>query len=168
MKHTVDFFKSQIEEKGKLDEDELSLLFLIPLVQVAWAHGAISPREALCIFEAAREDGLDPTHWFNEKLDSFLIYQPSTKFFEDCLALMKQSLAAMSVRERKELTNRLLGRCEKVAAAAGDKSLMDVDHRITADERRLLDELNAFFGLPNEPGRKKRVPRRGGVNAPVR
>ena len=59
MKHTIEFFRNAIENNGSLEKDERALLFLIPLVQVAWAHGGVSPREALCIFEAAREDGID-------------------------------------------------------------------------------------------------------------
>lgn len=161
MKHTIDFFRNAINERGKLAEDEISLLFLIPLVQVAWAHGGISPREALCIFEAAREDGIDARHWFNEKLDSFLVYQPSTKFFGDCLELIDESLKQMTVRERKRILWRLMQRCEQVAA--GDHSLMDVDHRITSEERRLLDELCAFFEFPRDPGRKSRTQRHAGA-----
>lgn len=145
MKHTIEFFRDAIAEKGKMDAEELTLLYLIPLVQVAWAHGAVSPREAQYIFEVAREDGIDAAHWFNEKLDAFLIYQPSVKFFEDVLDLIDESFASMTVAERDRLALKLVARCEKIAAAAGDKSPMDTDHRISAEEREVLDRLRAMF-----------------------
>lgn len=146
MKHTIEFFRSTIAENGELSDEGRRFLFLLPLVQVAWAHSAISPREALVIFEAAREDGIDARHWFNEKLDSFLVYQPSARFFEECLELIRETLSAMTLREREEAVAKLLRRCEAVAAAAGDSSLMDTDHGVSAEEKRLLDQLREMFG----------------------
>ena len=148
MKHTIDFFRHAIEENGHLADDERALLFVLPLIQVAWAHGAISPREALAIFEIAREDGIDATHWFNEKIDSFLVYQPSLTFFDEALGIIRQTLSEMTVKKREFEIAKLLSRCEKVAASAGDRSPMDVEHRISAEERRVLDDLRALFSLP--------------------
>ena len=152
MKHTIDFFRNAINEHGKLNEDERTLLFMIPLIQVAWSHGAISAREALIIFEIAREDGIDPTHWFNEKIDSFLVYQPSARFFEDCIELMNATLAQLTVKEREQQISTLLQRCEKVAAAAGDRDPMDVDHRISTEEANVLSELYSTFGRERASG----------------
>jgi hypothetical protein len=146
MKHTIDFFRHAIEENGHLADDERALLFVLPLIQVAWAHGAISPREALAIFEIAREDGIDATHWFNEKIDSFLVYQPSMNFFDDAIGMIRETLSGMMVKEREAEIAKMLSRCEKIAASAGDRSPMDVDHRISAEERRVLDDLYAMFG----------------------
>jgi hypothetical protein len=146
MKHTIEFFRNTIAEKGELCEQERVLLFLLPLIHVAWAHSAISPREALVIFEAAREEGIDARHWFNEKLDSFLVYQPSARFFEECLEVIHEELSRMTVREREAAVGTLLRRCEAVAAAAGDKTLMDTNHRVTPEERRVLDQLRVNLG----------------------
>lgn len=152
MKHTIEFFTNAMDEKGRLSEEERRLLFLLPLVQVAWAHSAVSPREALVIFEAAREDGIDERHWFNEKLDSFLVYQPSVRFFDDCLELISTTLADLTVKERAAAVERLLRRCEAVAAAAGDKSLMDTNHRISPEEAHLLNRLKEILsGRRSDP-----------------
>ena len=156
MKHTIDFFRNTISERGKLSDDERTLLFILPLIQVAWAHGAISPREALAIFEIAREDGIDPTHWFNEKIDSFLVYQPSAKFFEDSLDLINETLTQMTVKEREEKIATMLGRCEKVAAAAGDRDPMDVNHRISVEEEGVLTRLYSTFGRQRAEGARVR------------
>ena len=125
-------------------------------IQVAWAHGAISPREALAIFEIAREDGIDPTHWFNEKIDSFLVYQPSARFFEDSIDLINETLAQLTVKEREEQVATLLRRCEKVAAAAGDRDPMDVNHRISVEEEGVLASLYATFGRQSAEGARVR------------
>ena len=146
MKHTIEFFRNTVAEKGELGEQERALLFLLPLVQVAWAHSAISPREALVIFEAAREEGIDARHWFNEKLDSFLVYQPSSRFFEECIELIGHELSAMKVKERETAVQTLLRRCEAVAAVAGDGTQMDTNHRVTPDEMRVLDQFREILG----------------------
>ena len=156
MKHTIDFFRNTISERGTLADDERTLLFILPLIQVAWAHGAISPREALAIFEIAREDGIDPTHWFNEKIDSFLVYQPSARFFEDSIDLINETLAQLTVKEREEQVATLLQRCEKVAAAAGDRDPMDVNHRISVEEEGVLASLYATFGRQRAEGARVR------------
>ncbi|MDI1240955.1 MAG: hypothetical protein PSX80_03415 [bacterium] len=146
MKHTIDFFRNAIEERGSLSEDERTLLFMLPVIQVAWAHGAISPREALAIFEMAREDGIDSTHWFNEKIDAFLVYQPSAQFYEDALELIRSTVGDMTVRQRESAVSQLISRSEKVAAAAGDRSPMDVDHRVSEQESRVIEMLYRVFG----------------------
>ena len=156
MKHTIDFFRNTISERGTLADDERTLLFILPLIQVAWAHGAISPREALAIFEIAREDGIDPTHWFNEKIDSFLVYQPSARFFEDATDVINETLAQMTVKEREVQIASLLRRCEKVAAAAGDRDPMDVNHRISVEEEGVLTRLYSTFGRQRAEGARLR------------
>ena len=55
----INDFTNEQRRAGELDENEGKLLFLVPLVQVAWAHGAISPRERQLVFEAARAEGID-------------------------------------------------------------------------------------------------------------
>lgn len=146
MKHTIEFFRNALAEKGELNVQERGLLFLLPLVQVAWAHAAISPREALVIFEAAREEGIDARHWFNEKLDSFLVYQPSRRFFEESLEIIREELSRMTVSEREAEISKLLRRCETVAAAAGDKTLMDTNHHVSPEEEGVLAELREILG----------------------
>lgn len=122
-----------------------TILFLVPLIQMAWAHGAISPREKRVIFDAAREDGIDERHRFNETLDRWLVYQPSAKFFGDCLKQIEERKKMMTVKEREQIRKKVLSRCRRVAETAGDSSPMDTDHRVSSEEKILLDELTDIF-----------------------
>ena len=126
--------------QGEMTDEDLSLLFLIPLVQMAWAHGAVSPREKRVIFDAAREEGIDHRSSLNDTLDKWLVYQPSRAFYVDCLGLIKSMLQNMTVKERAKKRERLFERCRTVAASAGGRSLMDVNHHISEEERELLAE----------------------------
>jgi hypothetical protein len=140
MKYREKFFSNESDNdiSSKNESDKKSMLFLVPLVQTAWAHGAVSPREKQVIFEAAREDGIDETHDFNTELDRWLIYQPSREFFDECLEQIESELRAMTVKKRGEKLEMLLRRCERVAASAGDKSRMDINHAVSVEEKNLL------------------------------
>lgn len=136
MNDTNYFFQKGTQ--NEMTDEDLSMLFLMPLVQMAWAHGAISPREKQIIFEAAREENIDERHALNDTLDQWLVYQPSRRFFDECLSLIKNTLQAMTVKEREQKRDKIFERCRRVASAAGDKSLMDVNHRISPEEKELL------------------------------
>jgi hypothetical protein len=127
----------------KLPENELKLLFLIPLVQVAWAHGAISPRERQVIFAAARDEGIDEIDPLNDRLALMLVYQPSRRFFDSCLQLINERLQTMTIKERERRKQKILDYATRVAAAAGEKSLMDVSHNISFEERLALADIMA-------------------------
>ena len=134
------------ERRDELSEPEMPLLFLIPLIETAWAHGAIARNEKHLIFTAAREEQIDEKHFLNETLDELLVYQPGREFFDDCLSLIKTELAAMTVKEREPKRAKLINRCREIAAAAAGNSVMDVDKSTSPEERevlvRLASELN--------------------------
>lgn len=140
MKRSIEIFE-QTENTDTLSEDDLKLLFMIPLIQTAWVCGAVSPREKRRIFDAAREDGIDARHRLNDTIDEFLMYQPSQRFFEHCIGLINEHLTRLTVTERNAIKSKLMTRCNAVAASAGSNSLMDVDHRISAEEHHLLTRL---------------------------
>lgn len=140
MKKRTQIF-ANIDEIGKLSEEEISLLFLTPLVQTAWVCGGVSPREKQVIYKVAREESIDERHQFNDVIDEWLSYQPSQIFFEDCLQLINDSLQKMTVVNRNAVKTKILERCNRVAASAGGKSLMDINHHISPNEAHLLNRL---------------------------
>lgn len=140
MKKRTQIFDN-IESIENLTDEEISLLFLTPLVQTAWVCGGISPREKQVIFKAAREESIDERHQFNDIIDEWLSYQPSQFFFEECLSLINSSLEKMTVKERNTIKAKILQRCNQVAASAGGKSLMDINHHISPPETHLLNRL---------------------------
>ncbi len=158
MKNTIENMKNSAEvtsigtaERGehrkrggrrkRLSEEEMPLLFLIPLVETAWAHGAIARGEKQLIFTAAREEQIDEKHFLNETLDELLVYQPGQEFFGECLSLIKSELAAMMVKDREPTRAKLVRRCREIAAAAGGNSVMDVDKFTSPEEREVLARL---------------------------
>lgn len=135
MKHTK---TAMLFDNSELSEKEAAFLYLMPLVQTAWAHGAISKREKQLIFSAAREDSIDERDPFNDTLDELLTYQPNQNFFELCLEQIGDRMRRMTVKERSALREKIIDRSRAVAAAAGEKSPMDVNHHVSSEEKELL------------------------------
>lgn len=135
------------------DESRLQLLFLVPLVQTAWAHGAIARREKNLIFDAAREDEVDARSPLNDQLDNWLVYQPSRQFFVDCLDRIKAVLQSLTVRERKELKTKIIDRCRRVAESAGGNSSMDVSSFMSTEEEETLQDIAERLDISLRNGR---------------
>ncbi len=127
---------------------EQRLLFLVPLVQVAWSHGIVSTRERHLVFEAARADGIDERHAHNDTLDKWLNDQPNRQFYNDSLKRLSGILHEMPVRNRESERSRLLSRCMRVAAVTNDERF-DCDGSISAEERGLLAQI--VTGLDYHP-----------------
>jgi hypothetical protein len=144
MKKRTDLFLNT-ESMDELTNDEISLLYLMPLIQMAWICGAVSPHEKQVIFLAARSEAIDELHEFNNVIDEFLIYQPSQTFFEKCLLLINTGFENMTVKERTKIKSTILQRCNQVAASAGEKSQMDTNHVISPEESHLLNRLKEIL-----------------------
>lgn len=137
-----DFFDSE-----EMNKERERFLFLMPLVQTAWAHGAIARREKQMIFEAAREDGIDERSPLNDRLAEYLVYQPSRRFFADCLGEISRLLQAMPVHTREQQSAKIISRCRRVAESAGGNSEMDVSAFVSPEERQVLAEISESLNL---------------------
>ena len=135
------------------DKNNLQLLLLVPLVQTAWAHGAIARSEKNLIFEAAREDEIDARSPLNDQLDYWLVYQPSRKFFVDCLDKIMAVLQSMTVLEREAIKTKIINRCRRIAGSAGGNSSMDVSSFISPEEEETLSEIAQKLDISVRDGR---------------
>ncbi len=140
----------------KLSQSETPLLYLVPLIETAWAHGAIARNEKHLIFTAAREERIDEKHFLNETLNELLVYQPGQQFFNDCLSLIKSELAKMPVKERDATRSKLINRCRQIAAAAGGNSVMDLDKTVSPEEREVLARIASELDLREDSTGKAR------------
>ena len=150
MKHKIAQEKTTSDD---WDANNLQLLLLVPLVQTAWAHGAIARREKNLIFEAAREDEIDARSPLNDQLDYWLVYQPSRRFFVDCLDRIMALLQSMTVREREALKTKIINRCRRIAGSAGGNSSMDVSSFISPEEEETLAEIADMLNITVRDGR---------------
>jgi len=93
--------------------ETVKLLFVVPLLAVAWADGSITPRERSLILELAKADDKQGqlTQWLNQK--------PPDEFFERSLRVVRSLLAAQSPEERSAAKRDLHSSAVRIAEASG-------------------------------------------------
>ena len=107
-----------LQELGYTAETVM-LLHLVPLLQIAWAEGGVSPQERALIVEAARSRGVQPGTAADLQLNDWLTERPSESFFEKTLRAVRTILEAGSPEQRTTSERDLLSLCTAIAAASG-------------------------------------------------
>ncbi len=134
-----DAFVDRLIELGLGSETVLALV-LVPLAVVAWADGAIDPRERAATLRAAEEKGVAPGTPAHELLVGWLDRRPGP----DLLAAWKQYARALwsslDEAERSVARERMLGMARGVAEAAG--GFLGLGSKISDAERAALAELD--------------------------
>lgn len=115
--------------------ETVSLLPLIPVLQVAWAEGGITPRERDLVESLANARGIAPGSPADAQLMDWLANKPSEKIFTGAGRLIQALLASGSVVVANLSAADLVDYCEKVAAASG--GIFNLG-KVTLEERTLL------------------------------
>jgi hypothetical protein len=124
--------------------ETLATLIGVPLIEIAWADGAMDKKERKKLFEYAenaglRKKGMDPkimSSWLKKKPDPALL-QAWTQYMQ---TLCKQ----LSEAERKSLQEELMADARSVAKAAG--GILGCGS-ISAEEKAMLDKLEFAFQI---------------------
>jgi hypothetical protein len=117
--HTTD---SQILEDLQAmgyDAETVKLLFVVPLIAVAWADGSITPREKSLILELANVDDKQEGNAAQRQLMRWLDQKPSDEFFERSLRVIRSLLAGQPPDQRSEAKRDLLSSSVRIAEASG-------------------------------------------------
>jgi hypothetical protein len=115
-------------------KDNVSLLHLVPLIEVGWADGTISDEERAMIFEAASMRGVKEGSVAYQELGDWLTNRPTDEFFEQTLRIIGH-LAPVD----KESSD-VLGQAMAVAEASGGFLGFG---KISAEEKALLARIAA-------------------------
>ena len=134
-----------------LDETSYRALILLPVVQVAWADGSVTPKEHKRILRAVDEEfHLKPEA--RQALNGWLAYKPSDAFFDvgtRALAVLALRIKGMSLIE--ENVNRWKTLANEVAKVDGGILGM---FGISAEERtamaRMESKLQEYWGPVEE------------------
>ena len=135
--------------------ERIAALALAPLVEVAWADGAVTEGERQGVIEAARAMGIERhSDFVRTTLLRWLHESPPTEALEAWRRLLAPTLADTSSRAARESESKLLEEARRIAKM--DERPMDIGASIdpgagiTSDEQRVLDELAA--ALAKLPG----------------
>jgi hypothetical protein len=99
--------------------DTITLLHLVPLVQMAWAEGHVSMRERDLIIEAARARGIESGSPADQQLASWLATRPSEDLFTTTLRAIGAMLQSRPDAEREASQKDLVSYLTSIASASG-------------------------------------------------
>ena len=117
--------------------ENVSLLPFVPVVQMAWADGSITPAERDLIVKFARSRGIEAGSSADERLMASLAARPSDAFFEKANQLIQAVLASDS-SPNQITADELVKHAEAIAAASG--GILGLG-RISAQERAMLTSI---------------------------
>jgi hypothetical protein len=119
--------------------ETVSLLPLVPIVQVAWAEG-ISEAERTLIVQFARERGIAMGSAADEQLAEWLGNRPSDEVFTRATRLIRAMIDNPATDRTDLRIDDLIHHCEEIAAASG--GVMGF-RKISAEERALLEQIES-------------------------
>ena len=116
-----------ISDDGVLDEligigvtsESLAAVSLAPLVLVAWADGTVSDKEREAILTSAEQAGIKADSAAGKMLSGWLTEQPDADLAQTWKDYTQAIGEKLPAGEKVKLGEQLLGRCNKVAEAAG-------------------------------------------------
>lgn len=119
--------------------DTFRVLYLVPLIQVGWSDGGVSPSERDKVLEIARLHGIKEGGAAQERLQAWLHERPSHRFFKTCLRGIKAMIGDRPGLEAQALHRDLVWYCTRIASASG--GFLGLGSRISREEETMLKEL---------------------------
>ena len=138
---------SQIQNQPILDalarvgfsHRNVTLLRLLPLIQVAWTDGSVSRAERDLIIKVARFRGVPEGSAADQQLSMWLDQRPSDEVFETAVRALRASMETLPSNQNEANARSLLESCEGVAAASG--GFFGLTTPVSSAERKLLEDL---------------------------
>jgi hypothetical protein len=118
--------------------DTVSLLPLVPLIQVAWAERSVSYAERRQIVALARARGVEHGSSADQLLDDWLSRRPPEEVFTRATRLIRAMLAAHSGEMHDLSADDLVKYCEGIASASG--GIMGMG-KVSVEEREALTQI---------------------------
>jgi hypothetical protein len=124
--------------------ETLPLIYLTPILYVAWAEGGINVGERTRIVDIARERGIDAGSAADTQLLHWLEHRPSEELLETSIGIVQAIMHAHSPVEEQAEKAETIADVQRVLDASGDILLLW--HQMTENEHRaiahVIDELS--------------------------
>ncbi len=122
--------------------ETVAALAAVPLVEVAWADGSISPEENAAVLEHAGAHGAPAGSVERDLLERWLTHRPDPKLFQAWQSYIRGLCERLSPPERSKLKEALLRSTQATARSSGGFLGMG---RTSAAEQKVLDLLAVSF-----------------------
>lgn len=127
-----------LQELGYTRET-VRLLYLVPLVQVAWASGKVTEREREMVLEAANLCGMGEGSQVHQQLTEWLDERPEQEFFDQTLRLIRDITETLPTDKRQAGRNSLVTFCTNIAAASG--GILGFGNKISQSEQEVIEQI---------------------------
>jgi hypothetical protein len=119
-----------------------SLLPLIPILQVAWAEGHVTPAERTLILDVAGHRGIVKDSPAGRQLATWLEHAPAPSVFKGAMRLIKAMLAAGPTAGGGLTADDLVKYCEAIAHASG--GILGIGS-VSSGERAVLQQIETVL-----------------------
>jgi hypothetical protein len=126
---------ADLEEMG-LTAETVSLLPLVPVVELAWAEGGITPAERQLVLSLARSRGITEGSAADVRLNSWMASRPSPEQFAKATRVMSALLDSGAPVAKDLTADQLVEYCEQIASASG--GLFGLPFRAVSMEEQAL------------------------------
>lgn len=127
----------ELEELG-FTPSTITLLPLMPVLQVAWAEGGVSGAERKMILDLARQRGIAAGSAADARLTELLESRPSDDIFRKASRLIAAMLDHPVAVGPQVSAEELIHYCEQIAAASG--GLFGIG-KVSTEERAALEQI---------------------------
>ena len=129
--------------KAGVTAETLMAVTLIPMVEVAWVDGSVTPEERDAVLNAAAAQGVKPDTATYEILKTWLQARPDKHIITAWKDYVREAVRLMPKETAAEFKRNMIDRATRVAEAAGGFLGMGT---ISKSERALIDEFAKSFG----------------------
>jgi len=129
--------------KAGVTAETLMAVTLIPMVEVAWVDGSVTPEERDAVLNAAAAQGVKPDTATYEILKTWLQARPDKHIITAWKDYVREAVRLMPKETAAEFKRNMIDRATRVAEAAGGFLGMGT---ISKSERALIDEFAKAFG----------------------
>lgn len=130
------------------DRETVKLLYIVPLVQVAWASGSVTPGEREIVLDAASILGIATGNRVYARLTEWLQERPDQEFFDRTLRVIREIMRTLPPEKSESGKFGLVTFCKSVAAASG--GILGLGNKISSDERAVIERIASELELAHE------------------
>lgn len=138
--------------------ETVSLLHLVPLIQVGWADGDLAERERVSILEIARARGIVEGSAAHRQLTEWLTQNPSDEFFEHTLRIIGVLFRALTPEQREADKLDLVSYSGKIASISG--GILGLG-KVSRQEREVIEKIAAELAQAHQTAAKRVIDNAG-------
>jgi hypothetical protein len=133
-----------LQDLGYTDKT-VQLIYLAPLVQVAWSEGGVADLEHETILKIAETRGFEPGSSAHQQLTNWLTIKPSEQFFRANLRAIRVILESLPPQQGELRRHELIDSCNMIASIV-EGGIMG-RARISETERILIEHIATEIGM---------------------